>query len=117
MPLIKVQTSVAVTDDFDVEGLLKSLSAQLAQGVGKSEGYIQTVFEGNVPMTFGGTTDPTCYVEIKSLGLAGGAKTRAMSEAFCEQLSQSLGVASNRIYIEFSGGEGSMWGWNGQTFG
>jgi phenylpyruvate tautomerase PptA (4-oxalocrotonate tautomerase family) len=117
MPLIKVQTSIADTSSLDVESLLKSLSADLSKHLGKSESYVMTAFEANTPMTFGGTSDPTCYVEIKSVGTMGSAKTRAMSQAFCQQLSDKLGVAKERIYIEFADSPGAMWGWNGSTFG
>ncbi|NEQ30113.1 MAG: hypothetical protein F6K04_03785 [Leptolyngbya sp. SIO4C5] len=117
MPLIKVQTSVDTPNQPELEAMLKELSASLAQHIGKPESYIMTAFEGNVPMTFGGTTDPVCYVEIKSVGTMGAAKTSAMSQAFCEKVEQSLGVPKNRTYIEFADAQGAMWGWNGTTFG
>ncbi|WOD41946.1 phenylpyruvate tautomerase MIF-related protein [Nodosilinea sp. E11] len=117
MPLLKIQTSIPSPDPAQVEGLLKELSASLASHLGKPESYVMTAFEANVPMTFGGTTDPVCYVEIKSVGTMGEAKTRAMSQAFCAQLETALGVPKNRIYIEFADAAGAMWGWNGGTFG
>ena len=117
MPLIKVQTSVSDTAALDIDGLLKSLSASLAKHLGKSDSYVMTAFEANTPMTFGGTSDPACYVEIKSVGTMGGQKTSAMSKAFCEKLSDVLDVPANRIYIEFADAAGAMWGWNGRTFG
>ena len=117
MPLIKVQTSVPALDSAQVEGLLKDLSSILASQLGKPEAYVMTAFEAGVPMTFGGTTDPVCYVEIKSVGTMGGAKTRAMSQEFCAQLERTLGVPQNRTYIEFADAPGAMWGWNGGTFG
>jgi len=40
-----------------------------------------------------------------------------MSQDFCQQIHEHLGVAPNRIYIEFADAKGSMWGWNGSTFG
>lgn len=117
MPLIKVQTSISSPDKAKVEGLLKELSASLASHLGKPESYVMTAFEANIPMTFGGTTDPVCYVEIKSVGTMGGAKTHAMSQEFCAQLETALGVPKNRTYIEFADAPGAMWGWNGGTFG
>lgn len=116
MPLIKVQTSLQDTASIDVEGLLKSLSSSLAKQLGKSETYVMTAFEAGVPMTHAGTTDPACYVEIKSVGTMG-AKTQAMTTAFCDQLADALGITRDRIYIFFDDVKGSMWGWNGQTFG
>lgn len=117
MPLIKVQTSTASPDRSQVEAMLKTLSASLAKHLGKPESYVMTAFEADIPMTFGGTTDPTCYIEIKSVGTMGAAKTKAMSQDFCQQVNQTLEVPENRIYIEFADAEGFMWGWNNRTFG
>ncbi|NJL87481.1 MAG: hypothetical protein HC886_18270 [Leptolyngbyaceae cyanobacterium SM1_1_3] len=117
MPLIKVQTSVDAPLKPALEAMLKDLSASLAQHLGKPESYIMTAFEGSMPMTFAGTTDPVCYIEIKSVGTMGAAKTAAMSQTFCDKVEQALGVAKNRTYIEFADAQGAMWGWNGTTFG
>jgi len=117
MPLIKVQSSVATPEKAAVESLLKSLSANLAKHLGKPESYVMTAFESNVPMTFAGTFDPVCYVEIKSVGNMSSAQTKAMSKDFGEQISEKLNVPAKRIYIEFNDSQGYMWGWNGATFG
>lgn len=116
MPLIKVQTSISSPDQAQVERLLKDLSARLASHLGKPESYVMTAFTADVPMTFGGTTDPACYLEIKSVGTMG-HKTKAMSQDFCTLIESSLGVPKNRVYIEFADAAGAMWGWNGGTFG
>jgi phenylpyruvate tautomerase len=117
MPLIKVQTSINPANQAATNALLKQLSASLAKHTGKPESYVMTVLEPGIAMTFGGTSDPVCYVEIKSVGTMSAAQTRSMSQDFCDQLSQGLGVPANRIYIEFADAKGSMWGWNGTTFG
>jgi phenylpyruvate tautomerase len=117
MPLIKVQTSVNPANQAEVGTLLKQLSASLAKHTGKPESYVMTVLEPGITMTFGGTSDPVCYVEIKSVGTMSAAQTRSMSQDFCDRLSQGLGVPANRIYIEFADAKGFMWGWNGTTFG
>jgi len=117
MPLIKVQTSVAAPDQSSVESMLKDLSSSLAAHLGKPESYVMTAFEADVPMTFAGTTDPVCYIEIKSVGTMGGTKTKAMSADFCTKVETALGVPKNRTYIEFADAAGAMWGWNGSTFG
>jgi phenylpyruvate tautomerase len=116
MPLIKVQTSVASPDRADIEALVTELSASLAKHTGKPESYVMTSFEPNIAMTFGGTTDPTCYIEVKSVGSMNPGQTKAMSQDFCQKVNQALGVATNRTYIEFADAKGSMWGWNNSTF-
>lgn len=117
MPLIKVQTSLPTPAKSDVEAMLKTLSTKLAKHTGKPESYIMTAFEAETPMTFAGTTDPVCYVEIKSVGTMKAEQTKAMSQDFCQQIHKVLGVPTNRIYIEFADAKGYMWGWNSTTFG
>ncbi|MDT7946171.1 MAG: phenylpyruvate tautomerase MIF-related protein [Cyanobacteriota bacterium PSP.bin.10] len=116
MPLIKLQTSVQ-PEIAAVEELLKVLSAALSEQLGKSEAYVMTAFEGGIPMTFAGSGDPCCYVEIKSIGQFSAQQTRAMSEFFCGTIEARLGIPKKRIYIEFSDAKGYLWGWNGTTFG
>ncbi|MBW4622715.1 MAG: hypothetical protein KME17_25575 [Cyanosarcina radialis HA8281-LM2] len=117
MPLIKVQTSIANLDRPTVEGLLKNLSAKLAKHTGKPESYVMTALEPDVPMSFGGKFDPVCYIEVKNVGSMTSSQTQAMSQDFCQQIEQALGISPNRIYIEFNDAKGYMWGWNGSTFG
>lgn len=116
MPLIKVQSSVTVPEKAAIEGLLKNLSQKLSAHLGKSESYVMTAFEPNINMTFGGTFDPVCYIEIKNIGTMTPELTQAMSQDFCRQIEDKLGVPQNRTYIEFADARRSMWGWNGSTF-
>jgi phenylpyruvate tautomerase len=117
MPLIKVQTSISKPETTAVEGLLKQLSASLAKQTGKPESYVMTAFESDVSMTFAGTLEPVCYVEVKSVGSFTPAQTQAMSAAFSQQIEDAIGVSQQRIYIEFADAKGYLWGWNGSTFG
>ncbi|WP_059001906.1 phenylpyruvate tautomerase MIF-related protein [Leptolyngbya sp. NIES-2104] len=117
MPLIKVQTSIENPDSTQVNNLLQQLSATLAKHTSKPESYVMTALESGVPMTFGGTTDPTCYIEVKSVGSMTPDQTKSMSQDFCQQIEQSLKIPVDRIYIEFTDAKGYLWGWNGTTFG
>ncbi len=116
MPLIKVQASVPSPEKSQVEMLLKSLSGKLAGHLGKPESYVMTAFEADLPMTFAGTTEPVCFMEVKSIGNMSPSQTKAMSQDFCQQVNEALGVPIERIYIEFADAERSMWGWKGSTF-
>lgn len=116
MPLIKVQTSAESPAQPAVEDMLKRLSASLSKHLGKPEKYVMTAFEPGTLMTFAGTTAPACFIQIKSVGTMGG-QTQAMSQDFCAQVQATLGVPTERTYIEFVDTEGAMWGWNGKTFG
>ncbi len=117
MPLIKVQSSVTAPEKSNVENLLKTLSAKVANHFGKPESYVMTIFESDIPMTFGGTFEPVCYVEIKNIGTMSSSQTKAMSADFCQEIEDKLGVPANRIYIEFNDAQRHLWGWNKGTFG
>jgi phenylpyruvate tautomerase len=117
MPLIKIQSSIQTPKQVDIENLLKNLSRSLAKHLGKPESYVMTAFESDIPMTFAGTFDPVCYVEVKSIGNMSANQTKAMSQDFCQEISKTLGVSADRIYIEFADAKAYMWGWNNSTFG
>lgn len=112
MPLINVRTSLPAVEN--AEGLLKELSSSLAQQTGKPEGYVMTMLETAVLMTFGASSEPSVFVEIKSIG---SLKPSAMTAAFCDLISARTGIPTNRIYIQFEDVQASSWGWDGRTFG
>ena len=116
MPLIQVKTSVSQPESTVIESLLKTLSGKLAGNLSKAESYVMTSFDADVKMTFAGSFDPVCYLEIKSVGSMSSQQTKSMSEDFCQVVENTLGVDKNRTYIEFADAKGSMWGWNGRTF-
>ncbi len=116
MPLLKLQTSLQ-PEAAAVQQLLQGLSTLLSKQLGKSEAYVMTAFEGGIPMTFAGSPDPCCYVEVKSIGQFSSSQTQALSAALCEHIEGALGIPKQRIYIEFSDAKGYLWGWNGTTFG
>ena len=112
MPLINLRTNCSGPEDPNA--LLQQLSAALAKATGKPEAYVMTLFEGGVPMTFAGQSDPCAYVEIKSIGAL---KPAAMTSAFCELIEARTGIPADRIYVAFEDVKASSWGWNGNTFG
>jgi phenylpyruvate tautomerase PptA (4-oxalocrotonate tautomerase family) len=117
MPLIKVQTSVSILNHSTAVAFMQELSANLAMHLGKPEAYVMTIFEPEIAMTFSGSTEPACFIEIKNIGAMTPDRTNAMSKEFCDMVKQRLGVPKNRVYIEFIDVPGYMWGWNRSTFG
>ena len=112
MPLINVKTSISNIENS--ESFLHEISNALSSITGKPEQYVMTLLQTKVPMTFGGTTDPCCYVEIKSIGAIDSAK---MAPIFCTLISKWTDIPSHRIYIGFEDVPAKLWGWDGRTFG
>jgi hypothetical protein len=117
MPLLNIYTSADVPSvSPKIDGLLKDLSARLAQHLKKPEAYVMTCLLPRTRMTFGGTTDPTCFVEIKNIGVLSPELTEKMSGDVCAVLEAALGVPQSRIYIEFCEAKPHLWGHDGGTF-
>ena len=114
MPLLKIQTNAACPEEVRGE-MLKQISASVADMLGKPERYVMVSLETNPHMLFAGEETPLAYLELKSIGLPE-ERTRAFADSLCTLISDRLGVASDRIYIEFSDAARHMWGWNGGTF-
>lgn len=112
MPYIRLQTNVRVTDGGS---LLGRLSSAAAAAIGKPEAYVQTALDGGRTMTFAGSDDPTAFIECKSIGLGEG-QTADISAVLCSFCAEELNIPEDRVYIEFTGAVGRMWGWRGGTF-
>ena len=112
MPLVKIQTSLSKVNDE--ENFLKEISTELSTLTGKPEAYVMTLLQTNTPMTFAGSNDPCCFVEIKSIG---SLNPSLMTKCFCNLISSHTNIPPNRIYIAFQDVNASQWGFNGNTFG
>ena len=117
MPLVNIFTSAPPPAAEAADALLESISSSVAELLGKPERYVMTCLVPQTRMTFAGTLEPACYVEIKSVGKMSPELTRRLSAALCQALSSGLGVASSRTYIEFSDAQGYLWGHDGSTLG
>lgn len=114
MPLVRIISSVEAPASADA--LLRDLSGLLARELGKPESYVMTCLEPRARMTFGGSDADCCYVEVKNVGAFTPEKTVRLSAAITERLVAALGVAKNRVYIEFADAKPHLWGYDGDTF-
>jgi phenylpyruvate tautomerase len=115
MPLFNLFTSAELPADRPA--WLRKLSGLLAQALDKPEEYVMVVVNPRPEMTFGGSSEPACYAELKNVGKLSSAEVAALSEKLCAELAAGLRVAADRIYIEFTNADGALWGWDGSTFG
>lgn len=117
MPLINLFCSATVPDATTKKQLLVGLSALLARELGKPESYVMTNLVSQSDMTFAGTFEPACYVEVKNIGKFKPDQTQKLSAKISDLLGQNFGISKSRIYIEFSDATGYLWGYDGATFG
>ncbi|MFX1241562.1 MAG: phenylpyruvate tautomerase MIF-related protein [Promethearchaeota archaeon] len=113
MPYLKIQ----INQDFDEEKkaeIMDKISKLVAKKLGKPESMIMVALETATKMVFGGTNEPTIFMELKSVGLPE-SKTSDLSESLCDFAEQHLNVKKERIYIEFADAVKSMFGWKGKN--
>lgn len=114
MPLLRIETNVAL-DTGDAEAFAAQASQVVAGELGKPERYVMVTVQSGAPMVMAGTAEPAAFLELRSIGLPDG-KTEALSKALCAMIEGAIGVAQDRVYINFADVPRSYWGWNGGTF-
>ena len=115
MPLLKIQTNTDISDSQNAS-LLERGTRIIVDVLEKPLGYVQVLAEGKQAIAFGGSSDPSAFVELRSLGLPEGAP-RKLSAAICALLEEELGISSKRVFINFFDMERADWGWDSGTFG
>ncbi len=114
MPYFKIETNLKM-EESAAKDLAKEASTFACKLLGKPEKYMMVSICPNAVSLFGGTADPTAYVELKSIGLLE-MDCKKYSKAICEFLESNLGIPADRIYIDFMAIDVGMFGWNKTTF-
>jgi len=117
MPLLSLYSSAPHPEEPALSQLLKSFSSMLAHELGKPERYVMVGLAPKLDMSFAGSREPACYAELKNVGELPPEKVEHLSEILCDAIAKALGVARDRIYIEFTNADGALWGFDGGTFG
>ena len=115
MPLLTLQTSIPLSNAQRRE-LLSPLSRIVAECIGKPERYVMiTVAEAAILMA--GDEQPAAYADLRSIGGLSGEINRQLAERICALLQERIGIAPDRVYLNFTSLSAANWGWNGSTFG
>ena len=112
MPFIQIHTSSQSLVENDL--LQKEISKMVADLTRKPEDYVMTMIQSNSQMTFAGSNEPCCFIQLKSIG---SLSPSSMSKSLCELIASKTNIEMNRIYIEFIDVKASHWGFNSTTFG
>ena len=112
MPFIQINTSSKSVIEDNL--LQKEISKIVADLTGKPESYVMTMVQANSKLTFSGSDEPCCFINLKSIG---SLKPSSMSKSLCQLIESKTNIKSNRIYIEFSDIKAANWGFNDSTFG
>ena len=88
MPLLKLETTVALSDDKRKE-LLAALSKIVAETIGKPEQYVMvTVNPAAILMS--GKPGDAAFADLRSIGGLSDKVNRALSQKICRLLNESL---------------------------
>jgi phenylpyruvate tautomerase len=115
MPMIRVQLSFTL-DQEKQSALMRDLSQSVAKQLGKPESYMMVVLE-SASILMGGKPEAAAFFEVRSVGTVSKDQAVSLSKAVGEILSRTTGVHNDRIYSNFAGVPGAMWGFDGGTFG
>ena len=72
---------------------------------------------GQGAMMMSGKDGDAAFVDIRSIGGLTEDVNRKLSQQVSKLLKDSLGIPSDRVYLNFTDVEAGNWGWNGNTFG
>ena len=115
MPLLKLETTVPLSEEKG-KPLPAALSKTVAGTIGKPKQYVM-VAASQSAMLMSSKAGEAAFVDIRSIGGLSGETNRKLSQQICKLLKDSLGIASDRVYLNFTDVEAGNWGWNGRTFG
>ena len=110
MPYINVSTSGKIEDK---KKFLEEISILVSSLTKKSKRFVMAKLDHNFEMYFEDDS-PCCFLEIKSIGSLSPSE---MAKPISNFVSEKMGIPPDKIYISFQDVPGSMWAWNGRTFG
>jgi phenylpyruvate tautomerase PptA (4-oxalocrotonate tautomerase family) len=115
MPLLQLQTSVPIASDKQA-GVLAALSKIMSETIGKPERYVMITLQSG-PILMSGAADNAAFADVRSIGGLGGGVNKQLAQKIGALLQQELGIAGDRIFLNFTDVGAGQWGWNGGTFG
>ncbi|KAL4720159.1 hypothetical protein ACJJTC_012463 [Scirpophaga incertulas] len=114
MPHFRIETNVS-RDNIPKDFVSKAIPI-LAKILRKPSQYCVVSVIPDVPMSFGGTTEPCATANLMSIGALGVEQNKEYAKVLFELVENELGIPSTRMYITFQNCPSSDVGFNGTTF-
>ncbi|MCP5459295.1 MAG: hypothetical protein H6971_06680 [Gammaproteobacteria bacterium] len=115
MPLLQLQVSTPVAEDKQA-GLLSALSKVMSEAIGKPERYVMVTLKTG-PVLMSGDAGPGAFADVRSIGGLNSGVNKQLAQNICALLQKELGIAGERVFLNFTDVSAGHWGWNGGTFG
>lgn len=114
MPFIDLKTTAAISADKEAK-LRSAFGQDIACLPGKSERWLMLNFSDHCRMAFRGEPSPDlAMLSVEIFGHAEAKDYAALTAALTRSVSDTLGVAPDRVYIRY--GENDVWGYDGENF-
>ena len=113
MPLLKIMTSVKLSEEETTNFLKKATEALVS--LGKSESHAMVLLE-KVDASMGGEQGPTVFAEFRTMVVPTHEQNNEMSNKLCELFKNELKVPSERTYIHIIQVPESCWGSQGGIY-
>ncbi|OAE25349.1 hypothetical protein AXG93_4620s1640 [Marchantia polymorpha subsp. ruderalis] len=113
MPMLNVNTNVPL-DAVVISDILKDASKAIARLLSKPESkrnlafpfdwivYVMISIRHGVPMSMGGSEEPTAYAELISIGGLTPPNNKKISAAISEILEKKASIDPGRFYLKFT---------------
>lgn len=116
MPLMKLELTLRL-DEARKASLLKELSTLLSEGFAKPEQYVMVTLHDGAALLMAGQSGPAAFADVRGIGGFSPKANKAFCAKLCTLLSERMGIAANRVYLNFTDVSAGNWGWDGDTFG
>ena len=117
MPLLQINLTTPNVPQDVLDQLHDQSADILAEQIGKSVEYVMVLVRANESISFAKDNDTPCaYMEVKNVGELSSDLTERLTSKLSNLLNEILGVAVDRIYVEYQESARHLWGWNGKTF-
>ena len=114
MPYLSIDTNRSLSPSQE-RAFLERATEWVETRLDKPRAVVMVAITAGRAMTFAGTGDPTAFVRLKSIGLDTACCPDLAAElsGFIET---ELGIAPDRVFLDFQDLDRALFAWNGKTF-
>ncbi|XP_013772554.1 macrophage migration inhibitory factor homolog [Limulus polyphemus] len=114
MPVFTLNTNLPkdkIPDDF-----LKKTAEVIQQTLGKPISYVIVHVNPDQLISFGGGNEPCASATLMSIGALGKQENKKHSAALYKHIEKTLGITSDKMYIQYINANKADVGYVGKTF-
>ena len=111
MPYLNIKTN----QEIKSESIISEISSFMAGLLNKPERVMMVSLSTNIPMLFAGTSTPTAFIQLKSIGLSA-QQSKEIAPKMNSFFGSILNIPEDRIYMDMQDIDRKMFAFNGNTF-